>query len=55
MSKAVRALGVRLEQRVSFNFLWHLSDANRLEASAATDRVSNSLFCYKSLCSPKSW
>lgn len=48
LSKAVGALGAGLEQRVSFNFLGQLCDVNRLEASAATDRVSDSLFCHKS-------
>lgn len=55
LSNAVGALGAGLKQRVTFNFLGQLCDANRLEASAATDKVSDSLFCCKSLCSPKSW
>ena len=35
LSKAVGALGAGLEQRVSFNFLGQLCDANGLQASAA--------------------
>lgn len=40
------AFGAGLEQRVSFNFLRQLCDADRFKPSAARGRASDSLSCH---------
>lgn len=55
LNKEVGALGAELEQRLFCSVLGQLCGANKLEASEATDRVSDSLLCHKCLCSLKCW
>lgn len=44
--------GAGLEQRVSFNFLRQLCDADRFKPSAARGRASDSLFCHNLSAQP---
>lgn len=52
MSKAWGAFGAGLEQRVSFNFLGQLCDADRFKPSAAIGRNSDSLLCHNPSAHP---